>query len=544
MPTAPPTAPPEALHEALHEAPPPGASFWTSLRLFSLARLALATMLVLPVIVDGRVPWADVVVHQGLYAKVSFAWLALSFLFLALAGRWKRRFMLQLVVQALTDLACLVLLMHAAGGPRSGLGVLTVAAVAGAAVLAPPRLSAFFAAAATLMLLAESSLRQLAAPSFEPTGFFAAGVIGAACFVTASLVSWLASRLSAQQALAQERGADLRSQLAVTQLVVAQLGQGVIVFDRAGRVRTMNPSARALFAAGGRAGAIERVRSAAQMPGADGHEGIELALDEPGVSGRHRVRVRALRPEGGALGDTVAVIDDLRELEERAQQLKLASMGRLSASIAHEIRNPLAAIRHANGLLAEQLGEPRLQRLARIVETNTVRIDRVVEDVLAIARRERPSLEPLDIARFLEVLIPEIVVMSGTDRRRIEVALAADAPILFDPGQLRQVLVNLVGNALRYASDAPGAVRIEWRRDPADRLELRVSDDGPGLAPGMIDHVFEPFFTTESRGTGLGLYLAREFCAANGAALRYEVSTAPGGHRTAFVIAVAQPEGG
>jgi two-component system sensor histidine kinase PilS (NtrC family) len=240
----------------------------------------------------------------------------------------------------------------------------------------------------------------------------------------------------------------------------------------------------------------------------------------------------------------VAVIDDLRELEERAQQLKLASMGRLSASIAHEIRNPLAAIRHANGLLAEQLGEPRLQRLARIVETNTVRIDRVVEDVLAIARRERPSLEPLDIARFLEVLIPEIVVMSGTDRRRIEVALAADAPILFDPGQLRQVLVNLVGNALRYASDAPSAVRIEWRRDPADRLELRVSDDGPGLAPGMIDHVFEPFFTTESRGTGLGLYLAREFCAANGAALRYEVSTAPGGHRTAFVIAVAQPEGG
>ncbi|GAA4401639.1 sensor histidine kinase [Quisquiliibacterium transsilvanicum] len=537
MPTAPLTAPPEARAA-------PRASFWTSLRLLSLARVVLATVLVLPAIVGGRVPWADVVVHDRLYAAVSFAWLALSFLFLAVAGRWKRHFMLQLVAQALTDLACLVLLMHAAGGPRSGLGVLTVAAVAGAAVLAPPRLSAFFAAAATLMLLAESSLRQLAAPSFEPTAFFAAGVIGAACFVTAALVGWLASRLSAQEALAQERGADLRSQLAVTQLVVAQLGQGVVVFDRAGGVRTMNPSARALFAAGGGAGALARVRSAAHSLEAAGHEGLELALDEPGVAERHRVRVRALRPESGALGDTVVVIDDLRELEERAQQLKLASMGRLSASIAHEIRNPLAAIRHANGLLAEQLGEPRLQRLARIVETNTVRIDRVVEDVLAIARRERPSVEPLELARFLEVLIPEIVVMTGTDRRRIEVALSANAPILFDPGQLRQVLVNLIGNALRYASDAPGAVRIQWRRDPADRLELRVSDDGPGLAPGMIEHVFEPFFTTESRGTGLGLYLAREFCAANGAALRYEVSTAPGGHRTAFVIAAAQPEGG
>lgn len=537
MPRAPQTAPPEA-HAA------PGASFWTSLRLFSVARLVLATLLVLPVIVGGRVPWADVVVHDRLYAAVSFGWLALSFLLLALAGRWRRHFQAQLVVQALIDLACLVLLMHAAGGPRSGLGVLTVAAVAGAAVLSPPRLSAFFAAAATLMLLAESVWRQLAAPSFDATAFFAAGVIGAACFVTASLVNWLALRLSAQEALARERGADLRSQLAVTQLVVAQLGQGVVVFDRAGRVRTMNPAARALFAADARGEALERVRRAVGAAAASAPEGLELALDEPGQAERHRVRVRALRPEGGAPGDTVMVIDDLREVEERAQQLKLASMGRLSASIAHEIRNPLAAIRHANGLLAEQLAEPRLQRLARIVETNTVRIDRVVEDVLAIARRERPSLEPVDLARFLEALVPEIVEMSGADARRIELALLTDAPILFDPGQLRQVLVNLLGNALRYASEAPGAVRIEWRRDAADRLELRVSDDGPGLAPGMIEHVFEPFFTTESRGTGLGLYLAREFCAANRATLRYEAGPASGGHRTAFVIAAAQREGG
>ena len=188
------------------------------------------------------------------------------------------------------------------------------------------------------------------------------------------------------------------------------------------------------------------------------------------------------------------------------------------------------------------MSEPRLQRLARIVEDNTVRIDRVVEDVLSIARRERPALEPLDVARFLESVIPELVVMSGADRRRIEVALSAVEPILFDPGQLRQVLVNLLGNALRYASDAPGAVRIEWRRGASDRLELRVSDDGPGLPPGMIEHVFEPFFTTESRGTGLGLYLAREFCAANRAVLRYETSQDAGRHRGAFVLVAAEPE--
>ncbi len=254
------------------------------------------------------------------------------------------------------------------------------------------------------------------------------------------------------------------------------------------------------------------------------------------------MRLRTLRPEGVAAGDLVVLIEDLRQLEERAQQMKLASMGRLSASIAHEIRNPLAAIRHANGLLAEALDDARLQRLASIVETNTVRIDRVVEDVLAIARRERPVPEAIDARAFLEALLPEFLGMADADAARVQLRVAADEPLRFDPGQLRQVLVNLLGNALRHASNAPGAVVIDWRRGPAGRLELRVSDDGPGLAPAMIEHVFEPFFTTENRGTGLGLFLAREFCVANGAALRYERLPAPAQHRSVFVIVPVQGE--
>lgn len=552
MPTSRPDAPPA-----------PERSFHTSLRFFALGRVALAALLVLPAILGARAPWAELVVDETLYSRTSLAYLAVALLFLAISGQWRGRFHLQAGIPVLADLFALTVLMHAAGGARSGLGVLMVATVAGAAVLSPPRLSAFFAASATLLLLGESVWPLLRGGLFDPGAFFVAGLVGAACFLTALLVNRLATRLALQEALAQERGHDLRAQLAVTQLVVSELAQGVVVIDHSGRVRTMNPAARALFETEGRGAALQRVLAAVRSRGGargagaarsgdpvPAHGGnpaaacgaVELDLEAaPGGTGRHRVRVRAFSPAGGAKGDTVLLIDDLRQLEQRAQQLKLASMGRLSASIAHEIRNPLAAIRHANGLLAEQLGEPRLQRLARIVESNTVRIDRIVEDVLSIARRDRPSAEPIDLARFLETLLPELVVMTGAERRRIEVVLSVCEPISFDPGQLRQVLLNLLGNALRHASAQPGAVRLEWRRGAGDRLELRVADDGPGLPAEMIEHVFEPFFTTESRGTGLGLYLARELCVANGAALLHEPASDGGRHWGAFVIVPSIP---
>jgi two-component system sensor histidine kinase PilS (NtrC family) len=232
------------------------------------------------------------------------------------------------------------------------------------------------------------------------------------------------------------------------------------------------------------------------------------------------------------------MIEDLRKAQEQAQQLKLASMGRLSASIAHEIRNPLGAIRHANALLGEQLEQPGQARLSRIIEDNTVRIDRVVTDVLSVARRERPNDELIDLAAFLPAFLDEFVAQSGAARRQVAIVIESGEPLRFDANHLRRVLVNLVGNALRYASGGDGAVQIGWQESGPDRLELRVSDDGPGLPFEMQQHAFEPFFTTEARGTGLGLFLSRELCAANGASIRYEPPGAAG--RGAFVVELAK----
>ena len=509
------------------------AELWTPLRYFSISRVVLAGVLLLFASVDDLATLIDQRGDRSLFAALALAYLALAIAFAGAASVWQRGFGLQLTTQVFSDLFLLTALMHAAGGPNSGIGVLLVAAVGGAAVLSTPLLAAFFAASATLLVLGESVWRALRADSIDPSSFLPAALVGGACFVTAVLVNRLAIRLAAQEALARQRGADLRGQLAITQLVISELPQGVVVLDAQGRVRTMNRSAQNLLGVTGPWPMIERLvqaRAARRRAGADAQadaEPLELSFGTEsgaaaGEGAARRVRVRFLQPETAAQTDTVLVIEDQQEFEERARQLKLASMGRLSASIAHEIRNPLAAIRYANGLLAEQVTQPAQQRLASIVEDNSLRIDRIVEDVLSIARRERPTLERVDVARFLETLVAEIVALSGAQRSRIEVVIGTDAPLEFDPRHLRLVLVNLVTNALRYATQRVGALRLEWRRGQGDRLEFRVADDGPGLPAEMLEHAFEPFFTTEARGTGLGLYLAREFCVANQAELRYE----------------------
>ena len=563
---------------------PASETLWTLLRYFAIGRVILAALLLLFVTLDTLSSLIDRLGNRPLFAAAALAYLLLSLGFAATASFWRRAFETQFIGQVITDLALLTLLMHAAGGPGSGIGVLLVAAVGGAAVLATPLMAAFFAATATLLILGESIWRALGDAPTDTASLVPAALVSGACFVTAALINRLAVRLAAQEALARQRGADLRSQLAITQLVISELPQGVVVLDAQGRVRTMNRSAQQILGATGPWPIIEqlaRLHSRLEREARDGHgvpagsagkvvrsaaepepdtgtagepvaipatgtartdaDSVELSLD-PGSgnasegAGGHRVRVRFLRPQTTAQSDTVLVIEDQQEVEERARQLKLASMGRLSASIAHEIRNPLAAIRYANGLLAEQVAQPAQQRLARIIEDNSVRIDRIVEDVLSIARRERPTLERIDVERFLETLVAEFVTLSGAPRARIEVIVETDEALEFDARHLRLVLVNLMTNALRYATNADGALCLQWRRGPGDRLEFRVADDGPGLPAEMLEHAFEPFFTTEARGTGLGLYLAREFCVANQAALRYERG-APGERRGgAFVI--------
>ena len=523
---------------------PTTPSWLRSLQYFSVARVAVATVLLayVPVLraVDGLGPGFD----AALFQRIAVGYLVVCGVCLAWVLRPERPGVTGFAIaQVMVDVVAILALIHASGGRSGAFSVLLLLPIAGAAILSTGHTAVLFASISTLALLGMTGWRLLEGQGAE-VDFVQPAIVGTILLATAAVVGRLASGLAAQERLALRRGEDLRTQFAVTQAVIADLPEGVLVLAAGGEPRVINRAARDLLTGapphGLNAGLVPMRAALGLSPGglnpmAALTEAAEFGV--PMADGSER-RLRARRLSVSAqTSDLVLVLEDLGRLETRAQQLKLASMGRLSASIAHEIRNPLSAIRHANGLLAERLDQPQLERLATIVEDNCLRIDRIIEDVLSISRRGSATPEALPAEAFLVRVIGDLVAQSGADPRRIECHAAPGAPPLwFDAGNLRQVLLNLLGNALRYATHTPGAVTVAWIPGGAERWTLVIADDGPGVSIAARAHLFEPFFTTETRGTGLGLYLARELCTANGATIRYRPPSTTPHLPSAFVI--------
>jgi len=286
------------------------------------------------------------------------------------------------------------------------------------------------------------------------------------------------------------------------------------VLDRGGRVVQHNPQAQQLLGRPGLLGAD----IATLVPGFAGSAEVEIA-------GRD-IRLRPL--ERGGQDFSVLLVEDTTRAREQAQQLKLAALGRLTANIAHEIRNPLAAISHAAELLREEKRSEDRERLTRIVNDNAGRLERLVSDVLQLSKRDRVSSAPLRLQPWAAAFIAEFVANEAVPAGRIVLETRRESWVQFDHEHLHQVMWNLLKNAIRYARPEPSSVRI--RIDGyADRVELSVIDNGPGVPSAIQGQLFEPFFTTDAKGTGLGLYLARELCAANRATLEY-VNDVAGAH--------------
>jgi two-component system sensor histidine kinase PilS (NtrC family) len=411
--------------------------------------------------------------------------------------------------------------MHASGGFRSGLAGMLLISLAGAALVSRGSLMLLYAAMASIAILIEQSVWVLA-EDFPVTSFLQPGLLSIAYFATAIMTSHLAQRVITNERVAQRRGIDLANQLRINQLVIHDVQDGVLVVDSNGLVRQFNPAVEALLA-----------RPAPELAQVDAYSpDLATALSAwrersgPRVATfimpESRKLVRARFVEAGVEGDrfTVVYLDDQSKLEEQSRQLKLAALGRLTANIAHEIRNPLAAISHAAELLAEENRQPGRDRLNRIIRDNAKRLDRMVRDVLELNRRDRVQAEPVRLAAFLDTFVDDLVQNEGYRRDAFEVSADADAVVEFDRVHLNQILWNLARNAWRHSRQQPGSVRIAVRR-AGPRIELRVHDDGPGVPEALRGQLFEPFFTTYSSGTGLGLYIARELCAANGGTLEY-----------------------
>jgi two-component system sensor histidine kinase PilS (NtrC family) len=516
------------------------ATFWRSLQTLNVTRIVITLVLLVYLSFDARRGQLS----GTTYSETCVFYVLAALLFAVVTQHWRRRFLWQLGCQILFDIAAISLLYVAAGGARSGLGLLYLFPLAGAAILAPLVLALFSASLATLFLLAESAYQILAGDQEPP--LFQAGMLGAAFFAVVLLVSRLAARLIGQEDLAARRGADLEIQQAVYRIVVDDVGDGILVVGRDGSVFSGNPAARRMLGLGGdhafRLAEISALEPVAQGfeawaepktgvgPGpAEAYVTVKRWQGSTGPVRGHldqpvhlKLRFARVDTPEGAPERSVIFMQDVSAIENQAQQLKLASMGRLTASIAHEVRNPLSAIGHAASLLAEDLNGPAETRLLRIVGDNVARVNRMVEDILKLSRKVQPGSEPVRLGLFLAELKAEFTETHGLADDMVWIGGSGDRTVRFDGLHLREVLVNLLGNAVRYASGQPASIRVFPVLDATGRVELHVQDDGPGITPEVRAHLFEPFYTTSSKGTGLGLYLARELCLNNGAMLDYE----------------------
>lgn len=526
-------------------------TLWRTLQTFNATRIIIAVVLL--AYLSASTKQGFWITGQFLYQEICVIYLLLAVLFAILSTYYRRRFLLQMTSEIAVDITIISILYVAAGGAKSGLAILYLLPLAGGAILAPLLLALFFVSVVTIALLAERAYQVLQSTTDET--FSQTGLHGAAFFAAVFLINRLAARLIKQEGLAAQRWQDLQVQQAINRLILADMGDGILVVGRDSTVFTANPAAERMLglSVSDDQASYKLTEIPSLMPIADAFFMWAAQPDpvsgpacspafvviKPGddsmmqglatVRGGRRelaahLKLRFATVETAGLGEdrTVIFLQDVSEIENQAQQLKLASMGRLTASIAHEVRNPLSAISHAAALMGEEASNPAQTRLVNIVGDNVTRLNRMIEDILKLSRKAQSHGEPILLAPVFSEILGEFQETHALKSGMIELGKMDQHHVRFDPLHLREVVVNLLSNAIRYASGRNASIRLRLVSDVANRLELHVQDDGPAITPEVRAHLFEPFYTTSSKGTGLGLYLARELCLNNGAMLDYE----------------------
>jgi two-component system sensor histidine kinase PilS (NtrC family) len=403
--------------------------------------------------------------------------------------------------------------------------MLLLVSLALAGMIGRGRITLLFAALASIAMLLEHGYSVLTRDAIVAQ-FFQVGILSTSYFAVAWLAHTLSKYAIASEKLAFRRGVDLSNMAEANRLMIQDMPDGVLVVDERGIVRQSNPGAERLlgyiFPAGSKiqladcSPLLDAMFAAWRQNKALGHEVLRL----PGTN--HPVRVRFLPVQREGFWGVVVVLEDMQRAQEQAQQVKLAALGRLTANIAHEVRNPLSSISYATELLQEQKHDSSQARLFQIILDNTMRLNRIVQDVMQVNRRDRLQSERLNLAARLEEIVESLCQVEQEPRSVFELRVDPASTASFDSGHFEQVLWNLCRNALRYSQKLAGSVRLHAFTSDEGRTVLEVTDDGTGVPSNAIQKMFEPFFTTDASGTGLGLYIARELCEANGAMIEYK----------------------
>ncbi|QJQ07026.1 PAS domain-containing protein [Undibacterium piscinae] len=552
---------------------PGGSTFWRSLQTLNISRVVVAIALLTYLsLKTGKEFWF---VEHSWFRIAAIAYLLISIGFVLLKLSYRKHFLPQLTAQVALDVTIISIMYFASGGSKSGLAILYLFPLAGIGILAPILLALFFAAAVTLFLLLDGVYHVLSMDDSMPIS--QAGFYGIAYFSVVYLLNRLAGNLIRQEELAVQRGRELAVAQAVNRIVIADMRDGILVVDQHEQVFEINPAAehmlgidlaRSVKTADARLGniaalqpiaealAVRRNRPDQMQQTHGGNTTMWLMNEDASFVSIRKIddrlsetysrdnQPRAERPdfvthlklrfvmvdskELTALHHdksayTIIFMQNVSDIENQAQQLKLASMGRLTASIAHEVRNPLSSISYAASLLSEDIfNETQSRRLLKIVDDNVGRLNQLIEDILKLSRKAQTDIQPFFLMAEVRAIVHDFMETRELPENLILIEDSAAFLVVFDPLHLREVVVNLLSNAVRYASGETGSIRLYAKVGMANRHELHIQDDGPGISSEVRSHLFEPFYTTSSKGTGLGLYMARELCLNNHALLDYE----------------------
>ena len=504
----------------------PADEDWRALGMFFVFRFVLSSLMLI-FFFSGFGPSFLGSAYPELFALTSISYFGLVASSGLLLLRKTFSVDMQVQVAVFSDVLAITLLMHSSGGVESGLGMLLAISITSGSLLTEGRTALLFAASGSLALLVEQVYAHLH-NSFATTAYSQAGMLGVLVFAMAILAHTLALKARKSEALARQRRADLANLAKLNEYVIQHAQTGILVVDREQRIRLTNQSALELLGT-----TDATIGQPLDQASPELAEKLNFWRSDPEqepepfrpVGTRNDVKAGFSRLDGRNQG-TLISLQDYSALIHRVQRDKLASLGRLSASIAHEIRNPLGAISHASQLLSESPSLDRGdQRLTEIVRSNASRVNDIIENVLQLSRRNRFEPHLVSMSQCVNEFARNFRNNHSLDENTLSVHVdPEDTGVNVDPNQMHQVLTILCENALVHASSNRVPLRIALYGGVTLESEgpfLDVIDNGPGIPPDVAQHIFEPFFTTRAQGSGLGLYIARELSEANQIRLSY-----------------------
>jgi len=465
------------------------------------------------------------------YFLLSSFYLAFSLLCFFISSSKIFKLIAQVHTNVLIDVISIAIFTLMSGGISSGLGTLILAPIAGASLLIPGQTALLFASYGTVALILQELYGDISG-YINSTSYSQTGLIGIALFATAFLAITLARRVSDSTALAERRGIDLANLSQLNEHLINRIDSGIIVIDEKDSIRLMNRSASKLLNTGEN---IHNLHLQSILPSL--HSAHKQWLDSLGKRNETKIYdiprpnqppLKARISKVGARAEdrgSVIYLSDTSEINQQIQETKLASLGRLTASIAHEIRNPLGAISHAAQLLdeSENVSEDN-RRLTNIIHDQTNRLNSIIESVLRLSRKQDACLEEIPLEKWMQKLIKEFTEFNQLSSDWYILDIENHLTVYSDPNHLHQTMWNICTNAIKHTFDNNQNVTVKlkgYKNSTTLISYLDIIDNGPGVNPDNQEKLFEPFYTTSSSGTGLGLYISRELCLSTGGDLTY-----------------------